>query len=207
MAKPSWVTCSPSSGTGSKSVNVTASKSTSSSTRSGSFTVKTSSGLTKSVSVSQRSNTYNISVTGSLFIKNQQAGQTLDRVDVSIGFYNVDGDKTGPYDAGAAYNLPEGTTEVADLEYYGTFQYMSDQEPFDRFGWIQLSCKGNKSLKGTIGTIDIQTSVDGGTISGYYDLGKIEESNIKIQIGISGSYPFIDFNNSINNPIIINEFY
>lgn len=53
MAKPSWVTCSPSSGTGSKSVNVTASKNTSSSPRLGSFTVKTSSGLTKSVSVSQ----------------------------------------------------------------------------------------------------------------------------------------------------------
>ena len=53
MAKPSWVTLSKSSGTGGGSVQVTASENTGSSTRSGTLTVKTTSGLTKSVAVSQ----------------------------------------------------------------------------------------------------------------------------------------------------------
>lgn len=52
MAKPSWVTLSKSSGTGGGSVNVTCKANTGTS-RSGSITVKTASGLTKSVSVSQ----------------------------------------------------------------------------------------------------------------------------------------------------------
>lgn len=54
MAKPSWVTLSESSGTGGGSVQVTAAKNSGDS-RSGSITVKTTSGLTKSVSISQSS--------------------------------------------------------------------------------------------------------------------------------------------------------
>lgn len=53
MAKPSWASVSPSSGTGGRSVSVTASSNTNSSTRSGSITVRTTSGLSKSVSLSQ----------------------------------------------------------------------------------------------------------------------------------------------------------
>lgn len=52
MAKPSWVTVSPSSGTGSKSVSVTAA-SNGPSSRSGSISIRTTSGLTRSVSISQ----------------------------------------------------------------------------------------------------------------------------------------------------------
>ena len=53
MAKPTWVTCSPSQGGGGSSVSVSASQNTATSQRSGSFTVKTTSGLSKSVSVQQ----------------------------------------------------------------------------------------------------------------------------------------------------------
>ena len=53
MAKPTWVTLDKSSGTGGGSVKVTASNNSGSSTRSGSLNVKTASGLTKSVSLSQ----------------------------------------------------------------------------------------------------------------------------------------------------------
>lgn len=53
MAKPSWITLSQSSGTGGGSVQVTASQNSGSSTRSGTLTVQTTSGLTKSVSLSQ----------------------------------------------------------------------------------------------------------------------------------------------------------
>lgn len=52
MAKPSWITLSSSSGSGSKSVSVTASENTAAA-RSGSITVNTSSGLTKSVALAQ----------------------------------------------------------------------------------------------------------------------------------------------------------
>lgn len=53
MAKPSWISCSPDSGSGGGSVRVTAYSSTSASPRSGTITVKTASGITKTVSVSQ----------------------------------------------------------------------------------------------------------------------------------------------------------
>ena len=53
MAKPSWITLSKSSGTGGGSVSVSASSNRHTSTRSGSLTVKTTSGITKTVSISQ----------------------------------------------------------------------------------------------------------------------------------------------------------
>lgn len=54
MAKPSWISVSPSSGTGGGTVNVRCDTHTNSgAARSGSITVKTASGLTKTVSLSQ----------------------------------------------------------------------------------------------------------------------------------------------------------
>ena len=53
MAKPSWVTLDKSSGTGGSSVKVTATANTSTSSHSGTLTVKTASGLTKTISLSQ----------------------------------------------------------------------------------------------------------------------------------------------------------
>jgi len=52
MAKPSWITLSASSGSGSKSISVTASENIAAA-RTGFITVKTSSGLTKSVNLTQ----------------------------------------------------------------------------------------------------------------------------------------------------------
>lgn len=54
MAKPSWITLGKSSGTGSSSVKVTASGNVSTSSRSGTLTVKTASGLTKTVLMTQQ---------------------------------------------------------------------------------------------------------------------------------------------------------
>lgn len=74
MAKPSWVTCSPSSGSGSRSVNVTATANSGAGSRSGNITVRTSSGLSKTVSISQEapsiSASYNLSFMGSLSVTN-----------------------------------------------------------------------------------------------------------------------------------------
>ena len=53
MAKPSWITLGKSSGTGSSSVKVTAADNANTSARSGTLTVKTTSGLTKTVLLSQ----------------------------------------------------------------------------------------------------------------------------------------------------------
>lgn len=53
MAKPSWITLDKSSGTGSSSVKVTAAGNVSTSSRSGTLTVKTASGLTKTISLFQ----------------------------------------------------------------------------------------------------------------------------------------------------------
>lgn len=53
MAKPSWITLDKSSGTGGGSVEVTAATNENSTMRSGSLTVQTTSGITKSVSITQ----------------------------------------------------------------------------------------------------------------------------------------------------------
>lgn len=53
MAKPNWISLSKSSGTGGGSVSVTASTNIETSSRSGTITVRTASGMTKAVSVSQ----------------------------------------------------------------------------------------------------------------------------------------------------------
>ena len=54
MAKPNWITLEKSSGTGESSVDVTASGNVSRSSRSGTLTVKTASGLTKTVLMTQQ---------------------------------------------------------------------------------------------------------------------------------------------------------
>lgn len=53
MAKPSWISLSKSSGSGGASVSVTASENTTINDRNGSISVKTSSGLSKSISINQ----------------------------------------------------------------------------------------------------------------------------------------------------------
>lgn len=194
---------------GGGSVKVTASENTASSSRSGSLTIRTASGLTKSVSVSQLTERYSLSVGGSLFIKNTDPNNTLSRVDVAVGFYNIDGDITGPYEAGAAYNIPTGTTDVADLEWYETFKYQSDQEPFNRFGWIQLKVNGNTNLRGYLGG-DITLEISG---ENYYmptdkefDSGRLElSSKIPIDLDYTGTQVYLG--NELDSPIIITEFY
>lgn len=79
MAKPSWVTLSKSSGTGGGSVQVTASQNTGSSQRSGILTIKTASGLTKSVQVEQ----------GGTNIPSNLAHITLTCTDRDKGVYDV----------------------------------------------------------------------------------------------------------------------
>ena len=61
MAKPDWITVSPKSGTGGGEVQITASPN-GIEARSGTVTVETASGLTKTVSVSQAAGNFNIDV-------------------------------------------------------------------------------------------------------------------------------------------------
>lgn len=53
MAKPSWITLSKSSGTGGGQVNVTAARNSGTSDRSGTISVKTTSGLSKEIEITQ----------------------------------------------------------------------------------------------------------------------------------------------------------
>lgn len=55
MAIPSWITVNPSTGSGNKTVLITAQKNTTSSTRSGSITVVTAGGISKTISILQKS--------------------------------------------------------------------------------------------------------------------------------------------------------
>lgn len=74
MAKPSWITLSASSGSGSKNVSVTASENIAAA-RTGTITVKTSSGLTKSVSLAQNTS--------------PSCAVTLSNVVISSNFYTT----------------------------------------------------------------------------------------------------------------------
>lgn len=209
MAKPSWVTLNKSSGTGGGSVKVTASTNTTAASRSGSLTIKTASGLTKSVSVYQQKEHYSLDVSGRLFIRNTDPNNLSLTVDVSVGFYNIDGDTTGPYACGTAYNISTGTTAVADLEWFETFKYQSDQEPFDRFGWIQLKVNGNMNLKGYLGgDITVETSAETDYIptDKEFDIGRIELS-YKIPIDLDSTATKVYLVNELNSPIVITEFY
>lgn len=194
---------------GGGSVKVTASTNTVAASRSGSLTIKTASGLTKSVSLYQQKEHYSLGVGGSLFIRNTDPNNPSLSIDVSVGFYNVDGDTTGPYDCGTAYNISTGTTDVADLEWYETFKYQSDQEPFNRFGWIQLKVNGNTNLRGYLGG-DITLEISG---ENYYmptdkkfDSGRLElSSKIPIDLDYTGTQVYLG--NELDSPIIITEFY
>lgn len=55
MAIPSWITVNPSTGSGNKTVSITAQKNTTSSTRSGTITVVTAGGISKTISILQKS--------------------------------------------------------------------------------------------------------------------------------------------------------
>lgn len=55
MAIPSWITVNPLTGSGNKTVSITAQKNTTSSTRSGSITVVTAGGISKTISILQKS--------------------------------------------------------------------------------------------------------------------------------------------------------
>ena len=194
---------------GGGSVKVTASENTASSSRSGSLTIRTASGLTKSVSVSQLTERYSLSVGGSLFIRNTDPNNPSLTIDVSVGFYNVDGDTTGPYDCGTAYNISTGTTDVADLEWSESFVYQSDQEPFDRFGWIQLTVNGNTGLRGYLGgdiTIETPEGNEYMPTDMEFDVGRLELS-YKIPIDLDYTGTKVNLNNELDSPIVITEFY
>ena len=130
-------------------------------------------------------------------------------IDVSVGFYNIDGDTTGPYDVGTAYNITTGTTDVADLEWYETFKYQSDQEPFNIFGWIQLSVSGNKNLRGYLGgdiTLEISGDNNHMPTDKEFDMGRLElSSKILIDLDYTGKQVYL--NNELDSPIVITEFY
>lgn len=98
MAKPSWIATNPSSGTGGGSVNVIANRSTSSSPRSGTITVKTASGLTKTVSVSQAAYVSTVTIRWNVDISNQTGSQLILSSQVVL----IAPDESS---AGASYNI------------------------------------------------------------------------------------------------------
>ena len=99
---------------------------------------------------------------------------------------------------------------MADLEWYETFKYQSDQEPFNRFGWIQLTVNGSTNLKGYLGgDITVETSayeVEYIPTDKEFDNGRIELSN-RIPIDLDSPSTSVDLNNELNSPIVITDYY
>lgn len=209
MAKPSWVTLSKSTGSGGGSVSVTASANPYSSARSGSLTVKTASGLTKTVSVSQKSDKYYIFFRGNLFFQNQIKEQVeLPAIDIYVHLQNSEGDSSDLFQVGTMHNLAYNTTDMAEIELDQIFDIHPDQAPFDRLDYIQLQINSNKNLDGyTGGEITCSSDKDNGYVREDVEfyIGKLELST-PLLIDYMGQGN-CDINNTIDTPIVITNFY
>lgn len=217
MAKPSWVTLSKSSGTGGGSVQVTASKNTGSSTRSGTLTVKTASGITKLISVSQRASIYNIYFRGSIIIKNQISDKDVIPHRLSLYAYlkNVDGDVSQKYLIGQSINseLPYGEIDSIEIELDQSFYYYDDQQPFDILYYLQLSTEnGIDHLDGyTVGSISIEEQSGKHNFTEIVEnyrmtLGRLDPAN-EMNIDISVSSATVKISNNLSTPLVITKYY
>lgn len=218
MAKPSWVTCSPSSGTGSKSVSVTASKNTGNSVRRGRITIKTTSGLTKEVSVSQNPSAYTIFFRGNFIFKNRlQDSNELPRIHLYARLRNMDGDLSELFQIGMSgmRTIPYNEVDEIEIELDQVLNFLSDQEPFTEFAYLQLQTEaGSKNLDGNCtGTILIKGIVSKSEteiteIASDFEMtqGRLDPVDA---INIDPYYNKAEFNisNDINSALEITNYY
>ena len=122
MAKPSWVTLDKSSGTGGGSVRVTAASNTRG-RRSGNVIVRTASGLTKSIEISQNSvpNKFNWNFWVSL--EGADSSTTVQFNNPSITIYFADGTR-----AIAQSDIVSNFKSGDYKEYDGTSEYMLNSD-------------------------------------------------------------------------------
>lgn len=218
MAKPSWVTLSKSSGSGGGSVNVTASRNTGSSARSGTLTIKTASGLTKTVSVSQNPSTYTIHFRGSLIFKNRlQDLNNLPRINLYARLRNIDGDFSELFEIGASTmsTIPYNEADEIPIELDQVLNFLSDQEPFIELDFLQLQTEaGLKNLDGNCtGTILIksfksQSETEVTEIASDFEMteGRLDPVD---KISINPYYVNAEFNisNNLNSALEITNYY
>lgn len=164
MAKPSWVTCSPSSGTGSKSVNVTATRNDVSSSRSGSFSIKTTSGITKTVSVSQEgaethtatiSGSYRVTFSGFSGSRLRYLFLTIAETNAGVGAVTLYNDSTLSHLTNATFSFNVNTKVT----------WVGNDIPIYRFGKISWQMDpasdttGNRCTSNTGGDFRFSTSL------------------------------------------------
>ena len=115
MAKPDWITVNPSSGEGTGSFNVTCAENTSTSARSGVFTVRTLGGLTREIQVSQAGKIENsLQASGDccvISVPNSVFGISLN-VTFSVSLWCSDGSKIP---AGSVTLINEGNHVAAEI--------------------------------------------------------------------------------------------
>lgn len=111
MAKPNWITLSRSKGTGKGSVQVTASKNTGSSPRSGTLTIKTASGLTQTVSLSQA-----YSRVIHYWATIEYLGESGSNYRFAISYHSDPGFSTGSGDSGYLLVAPIISSLDGDLD-------------------------------------------------------------------------------------------
>lgn len=218
MAKPSWVTLDKSSGTGGGSVKVTASQNTGSSARSGTLTIKTASGLTKTVSVSQKPSKYTISFSGSFIFKNRlQDLNELPRIHLFARLKNINGDLSELFEIGQSgmSTIPYNEVDEIAIELVQDLNFLSDQEPFTKFAYLQLQTEaGSKNLDGNCtGTILItgiksQSETEVTEIASDFEMteGRLDPVDT---ISIDPYYSNARFNisNNLNSALEITNYY
>lgn len=143
MAKPSWIALSKSSGTGGGSVNVTASSNTTSGSRSGSITVQTTSGLTKTVSISQAKKPYAVTFSSEDFSK------TFD--SASSGTVTF----TANFKANWSMETGNGLRAIASSGWYGTTGKIRFYETHGIRGWTDWTSFNRGSSPTSFGVQDL----------------------------------------------------
>lgn len=214
MTKPSWVTCSSSSGTGSKSVNVTAKANTGAGSRRGNITVKTSSGLSKTVSISQAAPSipasYYLFFRGALDVKNSTP-ERLDNVKIMahLTASGVNNPSDHLYDITSTYNLTtsgSGQTVQMDIEIDEIEIQNTGGKAYNLLDYLLISVNNITNVRMYVGNeITVESDHDNSYIGEDQDYDARLELNspLTVDMTTSGDTVYI----SSAGPIEIKEVY
>lgn len=191
MAKPSWVTLSKSSGTGGGSVNVTCKANTGTS-RSGSITVKTASGLTKTVSLSQAAYVSTFTIKWNVTLQNNTgstirlSSQTI-RLSVNESYDSVQ--DIYILNSGAHVTLNNGGKQNLVNAVGITQDLQASTKSYTRFSYLI----GGYRVYGSMLHLENNRSFDiDGSSGTYQDLGVSLQFNGGNTYNLTGTIPLVN---------------
>lgn len=213
MAKPSWVTLSKSSGSGNSSVSVTAKANTGAGSRMGNITVRTSSGLSKTVSISQAAPSvpasYYLFFRGYLSVKNN-TGEGLNNVKLMAHMTasGVNNPADHLYDITGTYNLTSsgsGKTARMALELDKVLVQNTGGKVYNILDYLLISVNNITNVRMYVGN---EITVESDSDSSYIGEGQDYDTKLELSSPLTvetTSYDTVYINSS--GPVEINSVY